>query len=112
MRQIPRAARGAENFYIILTYNHDQTVFALPGFPGNVGPGIIDYFLLLSCPALLALGWLASFLPAPLTVKWHERARSCLGALLGIAFTGGLMYLLLGPVANIPRRRQSRARAP
>ncbi|MGF6854246.1 HPP family protein [Paraburkholderia sp. CI3] len=49
-----------------------------------------------------ALGWLASFLPAPVTVKWHERARSCLGALLGIAFTGGLMYLLLGPVANIP----------
>ncbi|MGF6812013.1 CBS domain-containing membrane protein [Paraburkholderia sp. Clong3] len=35
-------------------------------------------------------------------MKWHERARSCLGALLGIAFTGGLMYLLLGPVANIP----------
>ncbi|MGF6802262.1 CBS-domain-containing membrane protein [Paraburkholderia youngii] len=49
-----------------------------------------------------ALGWLSSFLPAPVTVKWHERARSCLGALLGIAFTGGLMYLLLGPAANIP----------
>ncbi|WP_233804960.1 HPP family protein [Paraburkholderia sp. HP33-1] len=47
-------------------------------------------------------GWLASFLPAPVTVKWHERARSCLGALLGIVFTGGLMVLLLGPAANIP----------
>ncbi|MGF6964631.1 CBS domain-containing membrane protein [Paraburkholderia sp. WC7.3g] len=50
----------------------------------------------------LAFGWLASFLPAPVTVKWHERARSCVGALLGISFTGGLMYLLLGPAANIP----------
>lgn len=35
-------------------------------------------------------------------MKWHERARSCIGALLGIAFTGGLMYLLLGPSASIP----------
>lgn len=35
-------------------------------------------------------------------MKWQERARSCLGALLGIAFTGGSMYLLLGPTANIP----------
>jgi CBS domain-containing membrane protein len=50
----------------------------------------------------LVLGWLSSFLPAPVAVKWHERARSCLGALLGIAFTGGLMYLLLGSSANIP----------
>ncbi|WP_233834353.1 HPP family protein [Paraburkholderia sp. ZP32-5] len=50
----------------------------------------------------LVLGWLSSFLPAPVAVKWHERARSCVGALLGIAFTGGLMYLLLGPSANIP----------
>jgi CBS domain-containing membrane protein len=50
----------------------------------------------------LALRWLASFVPAPVAVKWQERARSCLGALLGIAFTGGSMYLLLGPAANIP----------
>ena len=35
-------------------------------------------------------------------MKWQERARSCLGALLGIAFTGGSMFLLLGPAANIP----------
>ncbi|SIT45525.1 CBS domain containing membrane protein [Paraburkholderia ribeironis] len=35
-------------------------------------------------------------------MKWQERARSCLGALLGIAFTGGSMYLLLGPAAKIP----------
>ncbi|CAB3687295.1 hypothetical protein LMG27174_02979 [Paraburkholderia rhynchosiae] len=46
--------------------------------------------------------WFSSFLPVPVTVKWQERARSCLGALLGIAFTGGSMYLLLGPGANIP----------
>jgi CBS domain-containing membrane protein len=35
-------------------------------------------------------------------VKWPERLRSCLGALLGIAFTGGSMLLLLGPSASIP----------
>jgi CBS domain-containing membrane protein len=50
----------------------------------------------------LALRWLASFVPVPVTVQWQERARSCLGALLGIAFTGGSMFLLLGPAANIP----------
>lgn len=50
----------------------------------------------------LAVRWLASFIPAPVSVRWQERARSCLGALLGIAFTGGSMFLLLGPAANIP----------
>jgi CBS domain-containing membrane protein len=50
----------------------------------------------------IALRWLASFIPAPVAVKWQERGRSCLGALLGIAFTGGSMYLLLGPAASIP----------
>ncbi|MDR7005453.1 HPP family protein [Paraburkholderia strydomiana] len=50
----------------------------------------------------IVLRWLSSFVPVPVTVKWQERARSCLGALLGIAFTGGSMYLLLGPGANIP----------
>ncbi|PQV53140.1 HPP family protein [Paraburkholderia sp. BL21I4N1] len=50
----------------------------------------------------LAVRWLASFIPAPVSVRWQERARSCLGALLGIAFTGGSMLLLLGPAANIP----------
>jgi len=72
------------------------------GFPGNVGPGILDYFLILILSRSPVLSWLSSFFPAPVTVKWHERARSCLGALLGIAFTGGLMYLLLGPAASIP----------
>lgn len=37
-----------------------------------------------------------------MSVRWPERARSCLGALLGIAFTGGSMFVLLGPGANIP----------
>ncbi|SAL85081.1 HPP family protein [Caballeronia terrestris] len=46
--------------------------------------------------------WLASFAPAPVSVRWSERFRSCLGALIGIAFTGGTMHLLLGPAANIP----------
>lgn len=51
-------------------------------------------------PALLR--WFSSFAPAPIAVRWPERLRSCLGALLGIAFTGGTMHLLLGPAANIP----------
>ncbi|WOD16535.1 HPP family protein [Paraburkholderia kirstenboschensis] len=50
----------------------------------------------------IVLRWLSSFIPVPVTVKWQERARSCLGALLGIAFTGGSMFLLLGPGANVP----------
>ncbi|MBN3766417.1 HPP family protein [Burkholderia sp. Ac-20365] len=37
-----------------------------------------------------------------MNVKWPERMRSALGALIGIAFTGGSMHLLLGPAANIP----------
>ncbi|WP_211606364.1 HPP family protein [Paraburkholderia nemoris] len=46
--------------------------------------------------------WLSSFAPHPIAVRWPERLRSCLGALLGIAFTGGTMHVLLGPAANIP----------
>ncbi|MFM0362762.1 HPP family protein [Paraburkholderia sediminicola] len=46
--------------------------------------------------------WLSSFAPHSIAVRWPERLRSCLGALLGIAFTGGTMHVLLGPAANIP----------
>ena len=46
--------------------------------------------------------WLARFYPAAMNLKWPERMRSALGALIGIAFTGGSMHLLLGPGANIP----------
>ncbi|WP_323047965.1 HPP family protein [Paraburkholderia sp.] len=46
--------------------------------------------------------WFSSFAPHPMAVRWPERFRSCLGALLGIAFTGGTMHVLLGPTANIP----------
>ncbi|WP_439899768.1 HPP family protein [Paraburkholderia phymatum] len=46
--------------------------------------------------------WLARFYPAAMNVKWPERMRSALGALIGIAFTGGSMHLLLGPNASIP----------
>ncbi|HEY1995689.1 HPP family protein [Paraburkholderia sp.] len=49
-----------------------------------------------------AIRWFSSFIPSPIAVRWPERLRSCLGALLGIAFTGGSMHLLLGPAANIP----------
>jgi CBS domain-containing membrane protein len=46
--------------------------------------------------------WFLSFVPGPVAVKWPERFRSCLGALLGITFTGGAMQILLGPAASIP----------
>src|SRR5580704_4260143 len=46
--------------------------------------------------------WFSSFIPSPIAVRWPERLRSCLGALLGIAFTGGTMHFLLGPAASIP----------
>ncbi|MFM0341510.1 HPP family protein [Paraburkholderia fungorum] len=46
--------------------------------------------------------WLSSFIPSPIAVRWQERLRSSLGALVGIAFTGGAMHVLLGPAANIP----------
>jgi CBS domain-containing membrane protein len=46
--------------------------------------------------------WFLSFAPGPVAVKWPERFRSCLGALVGIAFTGGAMHILLGPAASIP----------
>jgi CBS domain-containing membrane protein len=46
--------------------------------------------------------WLARFYPAAMNVRWPERMRSALGALIGIAFTGGSMHLLLGANASIP----------
>jgi CBS domain-containing membrane protein len=45
---------------------------------------------------------LCSFAPSPVAVRWPERFRSCFGALVGIAFTGGTMHLLLGASANLP----------
>ncbi|QIE27633.1 HPP family protein (plasmid) [Caballeronia sp. SBC1] len=46
--------------------------------------------------------WLLSFSPSPVTLGWPERFRSCLGALLGISFTAGVMHVLLGDNALIP----------
>ncbi|WP_429322004.1 HPP family protein [Paraburkholderia sp. GAS448] len=46
--------------------------------------------------------WLSSFAPGPIAVRWPERLRSCVGALIGIAFTGGAMHVLLGTDVNIP----------
>jgi CBS domain-containing membrane protein len=48
------------------------------------------------------LRWLRGFLPAPVTLKWTERLRAGLGALIGIALTGGVAHLLLGDQAAIP----------
>lgn len=46
--------------------------------------------------------WLTGFLPAVVAVQWRERVRAGIGALCGIAFTGGLMLWLLGPATYIP----------
>jgi CBS domain-containing membrane protein len=51
---------------------------------------------------LVAIRWFSSFIPSPIAVRWSERLRSCVGALIGIAFTGGAMHVLLGPAAGIP----------
>ncbi|SAK65902.1 HPP family protein [Caballeronia hypogeia] len=48
------------------------------------------------------LRWLHGFLPAPVTLRWTERLRAGLGALIGIALTGGIAHLLVGDAAAIP----------
>jgi CBS domain-containing membrane protein len=50
----------------------------------------------------LLLRWLQGFLPAPVTLKWTERLRGGLGALIGIAVTGGVAHLLIGDSPAIP----------
>lgn len=48
---------------------------------------------------LALLRWLASFAPAPVTVRWTERLRSAAGALVGILLTGAAMHCVPdGPV--------------
>lgn len=51
---------------------------------------------------LALLRWLHGFLPAPVTLRWSERLRGGLGALIGIALTGGIGHLLTGGAAAIP----------
>jgi CBS domain-containing membrane protein len=46
--------------------------------------------------------WLAQFAPPPVTLRWRERLRSGLGALLGIALTGVVSHHLLGNASTIP----------
>ncbi|WP_454824648.1 HPP family protein [Paraburkholderia xenovorans] len=46
--------------------------------------------------------WLARLAPPPIALAWKERLRSCVGALVGIAFTGAITHLLLGSSGNIP----------
>jgi CBS domain-containing membrane protein len=50
----------------------------------------------------LLLRWLQGFLPAPVTLRWTERLRAGLGALIGIALTGGVAHLLIGDDSAIP----------
>lgn len=47
-------------------------------------------------------GWLAGFAPSRVSIPRRERLRSSLGALIGIALTGGLAHWLLGPVSSVP----------
>lgn len=46
--------------------------------------------------------WLAGFLPAVVAVHWKERLRAGIGALCGIALTGGLTLWMLGPATYVP----------
>jgi len=46
--------------------------------------------------------WFIRFTPSPVSVRWQERLRSCIGALIGIAVTGIAMHCLLGPDTRIP----------
>ena len=46
--------------------------------------------------------WLHSFVPAPVTVRWRERVRSAVGALVGILLTGSMMKLVPGASTLIP----------
>lgn len=46
--------------------------------------------------------WLTRFAPAPVSLAGRERLRSSLGALFGIALTGGLAHWLLGPLSTTP----------
>ncbi|SAL68301.1 HPP family protein [Caballeronia arvi] len=48
------------------------------------------------------LRWLHGFLPAPVTLRWTERLRAGLGALIGIALTGGIAHLVIGDASAIP----------
>jgi CBS domain-containing membrane protein len=46
--------------------------------------------------------WLLSFAPAPVALKWPERVRACVGALIGIVLTGGLTQITVGEAGMIP----------
>ncbi len=48
------------------------------------------------------LGWLRRFIPQPLAMSPSERARASLGAFIGIALTGLVSTLCLGPVDALP----------
>lgn len=53
-------------------------------------------------PHSAVIRWLARFAPPTIAIEWKERFRSCLGALIGITFTGAITHLLLGSSGNIP----------
>jgi CBS domain-containing membrane protein len=57
---------------------------------------------LIQVSRLAWLRWLHGFLPAPVTLRWTERLRAGLGALIGIALTGGVAHLLIGDSSAIP----------
>lgn len=46
--------------------------------------------------------WLTRFVPHPAAPQWRERVRRCIGALIGIAFTGLATHVLFGQAGNIP----------
>jgi CBS domain-containing membrane protein len=53
-------------------------------------------------PRFRLLPWLSRFAPSPVTLRWRERLRSGVGALVGIAVTGAVSHQLLGNASTIP----------
>jgi len=46
----------------------------------------------------IVVRWLSRFAPVPLTIKWTERLRACVGALIGIALTARRMNISHSPL--------------
>ncbi|TAL95032.1 MAG: HPP family protein [Paraburkholderia sp.] len=97
------------SIYITPAYIHENKFFPLfEGFAygdGTFHPthqAVLRPNLANTLSVSSTLSWLARFAPAALTVRWPERVRACLGALIGIGFTGVITHFLVGPVAIIP----------
>ena len=73
----------------------------LTATPGTGPPfRVLIYLLIVSSTHLTR--WLTGFAPSRVSINQRERLRSSIGALIGIALTGGLAHWLLGSVSIVP----------